>query len=185
MNTTQRELSDFEQRLLDELRRTIVADRRTPVSPRVTRRRRVTLAGGIAVVGAAALSVGLPFVDRGSGPAPVGAYAVTANNDGTVRVEISALRDAEGLERRLREAGVPAVVRSVPPGDACASENTFALIRPASPRAGAIDLSDDGSVRFEIDKDALRPGEKVFIYTGPAGTIAVSIVDEKIAGCSG
>jgi hypothetical protein len=85
-------------------------------------------------VAALAVMAGLPLVDVGNGAAA--AYAVTANEDGTVSVEINSLRDAEGLERRLREAGVPAVVQYLPPGKAC-SDETFTLVTPGSGR-GAI-----------------------------------------------
>jgi hypothetical protein len=208
MKTEQRELNGFEQRLLDELKR-IVVERPSfaslPAAPadhlraRFGWRRKLMLAGAIAAASALAVTAGLPFVDGGGVPTAVGpsaAYAVTANDNGTVTVEINALREAEGLERKLRQAGVPAVVRYLPPGNAC-SEGTFMLIRPGGPEAGAIQMSEDGSMRFEIDKSALQPGQKLFIYSvdrapgrpsgsarEPASTIAISIVDGKVvAGC--
>jgi hypothetical protein len=201
MKAGQRELSGFERRLLDELRQTIVADRPSPAAPPATRAgilrpgwgwsRRLALAGSIAVLAAFALTVGLPFVDGRSGPpSSRAAYAVTANDRGTVTIEINALRDAKGLERRLRRAGVPAVVRYLPPGNSC-SEEASTLVGPA-PLPAAIETSEDGSVRFEIDRDVLRPSERLFIYSRepaseqqPASSIGISIVDDKFAGCSG
>lgn len=209
MKTKQRELDGFEQRLLDELRRMIVLERPGLASPPTARartlraglgrRRRLTLAGGIAVVAALALVAGLPFVDGGSGTpggGPRAAYAVMSNDNGTVTVEINALRDAKGLERTLRQAGIPAVVRYLPLGTAC-SDESFTLVSPAGPGAGAIETSADGSLRFEIDKNSLQPGQKLVIYTQglepnqqgedatePASSIGISIVGGKvIAGC--
>jgi hypothetical protein len=202
MKTEQRELHGFEQRLLGELRRMIIADQAAsqPATGsddprrRLGWTRRLTLASSIVVVAAIAMAVGLPFVDgEGSLPAggPSAAYAVTGNANGTVTVEINAIRDAKGLQRELRRVGVPAIVQYVPSGDAC-SEDTFALIRPAGSKVGAIEPSEEGSLRFEIDKNALEPGQKLFIYTvahasgnssEPASAIAVSIVDGKFAGC--
>jgi Trehalase-like, N-terminal len=209
MNTKQRELHGFEQRLLDELRRMIVLERPGLASPPTTRarilragfgrRRRLTLAGGIAIVAALALMAGLPFVDGGSGTpggGPRAAYAVTSNDNGTVTVEINALRDAKGLEHKLRLAGIPAVVQYLPAGTSC-SEEAFTLVSPARPGAGAIETSGDGSLRFEIDTNSLQPGQKLFIYTQdlepnqqgehptePASAIGVSVVDGKVfAGC--
>jgi hypothetical protein len=209
MNTKQRGLHGFEQRLLDELTGMIVRERPGPASPRATqartrraglgRSRRLTLAGGIAVVSALALAAELPFVDGGSGPTGVGpraAYAVTANVDGTVTVDINALRDAKGLERKLRQAGIPAVVQYLPPGNAC-SEEAFTLVTPDKSGAGAIKTREDGSLRFEIDKSSLQPNQTLFIYTQdrapnqqdgqprePASSLGFSLVDGKIlAGC--
>lgn len=201
MKTEQRELHGFEQRLLDELRQMIVAERPSASStirtgdarPRSGWMRRLTLAGTIAVVAVIAVAVGLPFVGDGgrSGSGPSAAYAVTASGNGTVTVEITALRDAEDLERELRRFGVPAIVQYLPPSSACIEE-TFALIRPGGSGARAIEQSEDGSMRFEIDKNKLEPGQKLFIYTvdhapahsgEPASSIGVSIVDGKFAGC--
>jgi hypothetical protein len=204
VKTEQRDLHGFEQRLLDELRRVIFAGRASMASQHVIgaggpRRRlawtrRLALASSVVVVAAAAMVAGIPFVDGEGGPpagGPAAAYAVTANRDGTVTVEINALRDAEDLERELRRSGVPAVVQYRPPSKGC-SEETFALIRPAGSGAGAIEESEDGSLRFEIDKNKLEPGQKLLIYAvdhapahpgEPASSIVVSIVDGKVAGC--
>jgi hypothetical protein len=200
MKTGQRELSGFERRLLDELRQTIVAARPSPVAPTATqaamqrhgwgRSRRLALVISVAVLAAVALTLGLPFVDGGSGPSSSrAAYAVTANDDkGTVTIQINALRDPEGLEHQLRRAGIPSVVQYLPPGISC-SEDAFTLVSPAG-SIGAIETSAEGSVRFEIDRSDLRPSRKLFIYSQepangqqPASSIGISVVDDKFAGC--
>jgi hypothetical protein len=103
----------FEERLLQHLRQ-VVADRPAPnpavasaPAPRRTHGRRFVLAGagGVAAVAAAVAVI------ASSGGVTESAYAVTPRADGSVTVKISSLSDAAGLERALRAAGVPAVVR--------------------------------------------------------------------------
>jgi hypothetical protein len=110
MNTQQR----FEDRLLGELRAMVAANAEPERRPRGTRRR-LALAGGVAVLLAVAAGAGVLLLSGGAQPA----YAVTPNGDGTVTVTINSLRDASGLEQKLREAGVPAVVTYLPSGKAC------------------------------------------------------------------
>jgi len=96
----------FEDRLLHELL-AIVAARPAPAS--VTSRRprwgRLALAGA----GVAAALAGVVVLASG-GDVASRAYALQARPDGTVTVSIEKLSDADGLERSLRAAGVPAVV---------------------------------------------------------------------------
>jgi hypothetical protein len=105
--------TNFEERLLQQLRQ-VVAERPAPTravasapTPPRTRRRRFVLAGagGVAAVAAAVAII------ASSGGVTESAYAVTPRADGSVTVKISSLSDADGLQRALRAAGVPAVVR--------------------------------------------------------------------------
>jgi hypothetical protein len=122
---TQHPLGGFEQRLLRELRQ-IVADgaASAPVGPEPalagagwTRRRwPLAFAAGLATAFAALLVSGSPFGGDEGGRA----WAVTNNNNGTVSVEIDSLTDAAGLQRKLNEAGVPALVQYIPAGKTCA-----------------------------------------------------------------
>jgi hypothetical protein len=121
----ERSLGGFEQRLLRELRH-VVADgaASAPVSPdpalagtgRKRRRWPLALAGGLAAAIAALFLSGSPFGGDDGGRA----WAVTSNDDGTVSVEIDSLTDAAGLQRKLNEAGIPALVQYLPPGKTCA-----------------------------------------------------------------
>src|SRR5262249_35212973 len=122
MNTEQRTPGGFEERLLHELRSVVAAQpcagpEPPPGRPRawVGSPRRLTLVGGTAVLVAVAAAAGVPFLTGGAAPA----FAVDANEDGTVTVEINSLRDAAGLQSKLREAGIRAVVQYLPPGKAC------------------------------------------------------------------
>ena len=110
--------SSFENRLLLELRALVAeAPVGTPVTSPSSRRLRprlAVLAGAVAVVAVSA-AAGIPLLSGGTTPA----YAVSRNQDGSVTVEVGSLQDAAGLEQKLREVGVPAVVQYLPPGKAC------------------------------------------------------------------
>src|SRR5512132_3410525 len=100
----------FEERLLHELR-AVVAARPAPgpapasAPARQRARRRLVLAGA---GGVAAVLAAVAIFAGGGGTES--AYAVTPRADGSVTVKISRLSDAAGLQRALRDAGVPAVV---------------------------------------------------------------------------
>ncbi len=99
----------FEDRLLEELRQ--VVDER-PVSGQPRRkpgRTRWALAGA-----ACALTIAAAAIVASSGEVTPNAYAVQKQPDGTVAVSIKSLSDAGGLEEKLRQAGVPAVVHYLP-----------------------------------------------------------------------
>jgi hypothetical protein len=142
-------LGGFEQRLLHELR-AVVAERAAaaPVpieaaAARRTLRPRWPLGAAAAVVLAAAiLFVASPF----SGDENGRAWAVVRNGDGSVTVEIDALSDAGGLERKLNEAGVPAVVQYIPPGKTCAGEAppAHAVTDSTGDRSGQAGLNSSG-----------------------------------------
>jgi hypothetical protein len=82
------------------------------VTPHRTRRRVVLGAAIATAAGAAVAIVGIPDTNHNGTPA---AWAVTRNADGTVTVKISDYRDSEGLQRKLREAGLRADVVPLPP----------------------------------------------------------------------
>jgi hypothetical protein len=160
MNTKQRRRS-FEDRLLDELRSLVVAQpssgpERPPRRPRAWMaswpRRRLALVGSLAAVLAVAAGAGVPFLV--SGPSP--AYAVSANDDGTVTVEINSLSDAAGLEAKLREAGIRAVVQYLPAGKACKQPWFTPASRDHGPGhdgiRGGVEHTMDGHTRFTISK---------------------------------
>jgi hypothetical protein len=191
----------FEDRLLHELREIVAArPARAVVTRRRPRRRRLTLAG----VSAAAAAAAVAIVVTGGEVTP-SAYAVQPRADGSVTVAIRSLRDAAGLERSLRAAGVPAVVDYAPAGrTGCASgppagattERSGAGKRDTGPsRSGPgpepgarvttttqVSISDDG-VKFTIDPGTIKPGEKVYITTstGAVSSIGMAIGREKPA----
>jgi hypothetical protein len=149
----------FEDRLLEQLLR-VVAERPEPaaVLHRRPRRTRLPLAGA----GVAAATVAIVFVATSSDVTP-GAYAVDSRPDGAVSVSISSLRDADGLQRSLRAAGIPAFVDYAvadergcatraeprlegPPGDSAQKTATRKEVGGKG-ETGATSSSDGGAIR--------------------------------------
>jgi hypothetical protein len=168
----------FEERLLGELRR-FVATETTPAPKRRLRTpRRLVLVGGFAAVLTIAAAAGVPFLSGGGAAL---AYAVRTNDDGTVTVEISSLSDGAGLQRKLRDAGVRAVVQYLPAGKAC-KEPWFTLAWPLDKRSalketikngepaikGGVAHTSDGHTRFTVSK-ALPADETLVIMTRTTG----------------
>jgi hypothetical protein len=123
---TQNPLGGFEQRLLRELRQVVAeSPRPVPTQPgiaagpmRLGRGLRIGLAATAAAAIAIAIVSGLSIGGGSDGKA----WAVDRNPDGSVTVRIDSLADAAGLQRKLNEAGVPALVQYLPKGKTCAGE---------------------------------------------------------------
>jgi hypothetical protein len=172
---TQSPLGGFEQRLLRELRQVVLVSpwgspglQRPPASGRLPRvRLPLALAGGAAAALAIAVAGGLP-----GGGEPSKAWAVDRNPNGTVTVRIDSLSDAAGLERKLNEAGVPALVQYLPPGKTCADG-------APRPPAGAVTQSSGdpsapvtapaGGGEYGVQEDGLHEGDKAGMVTETKG----------------
>jgi len=114
--------SDFEQRLLDELK-DVVAERGTQQSnaseaatPTPAWRRAPRLALGAVAVLAAAAAV---LVFNSGGDNPPRAFAVEPRQGGGVTIKVYSLEDASGLEKALAEAGIRSQVTWLPAGKVC------------------------------------------------------------------
>lgn len=167
-------MSNFEERLLRELRPLVAVrpDDRGQRRP-LWRQPRLALAGGLAALLLAAATAGAFFLSAGT----QAAYAVTRNADGTVTVEIDSLRDAAGLEAKLRAAGVNAVVEYLPAGKMCKQP----WFTPAPRGSGGMQTTEvgragDGFTRFTISGD--RPAGTTLVITtqtGPGGEQALGL----------
>ena len=114
------------------------------------------------------------------------AYAVQPHGDGSVTVTINGLRDADGLERALRDEGVRAVVDYLPAGATCAPGR----FRPAAAgEAGRSQLRQgaDGSVSFTIDRGTVAPGATLVIESsggdGGPTTMSIAVADGDVGPC--
>jgi len=107
--------NNFEEKLLTELRQ-VVAERPEPAqAPAPARTRGVRRPARFALAGGGlAAAVAAVAIFAGSGDNTPSAYAVDKDPDGAVTVSIKSLKDADGLETSLREAGVPAEVNYTP-----------------------------------------------------------------------
>jgi hypothetical protein len=178
MNTDQRSRG-FEERLLDELRSLVVAQPSSgPERPLRRRewialrsRRRLALVAGMAALLAVGAAAGVPFLSGGASPA----YAVSTNDDGTVTVEIGSLSDAAGLESKLRDAGIRAVVQYLPRGKAC-KQPWFTLASPEhgpgheAAIKGGVEHTSDGHTRFTIGEH--HPTDETLVIMTQVGTEA-------------
>lgn len=114
--------SDFEQRLLDELK-AVVAERGAAqattaegATPTPAWRRAPRLALGAVAVLAAAVAV---LVFNSGGDNPPRAFAVEPHDGGGVTIKVYSLEDASGLEEALAEAGIRSQVTWLPAGEVC------------------------------------------------------------------
>jgi hypothetical protein len=192
MNTDQHGRG-FEERLLDELRSMVArpssSSRRPLRQPRAwvtsVPRRRVALVGGVAALLGVVAAAGVPFVTGGATPA----YAVSANDDGSVTVEINSLSDAAGLQNKLREAGINAVVQYLPPGKAC-KQPWFTEAAPLSSDEikGGIE-HEGGSTRFTISKNLPADTTLVILTQVDAGdssrpqSLGLSLAKGEVGPC--
>lgn len=173
--------TQFEDRLLAELRQ-VVATRPEPaaVSPPRRAPRPRLLAGAATATAAAAAVVAVAASGGGASPA----YAVDRQADGSVTVTISSLRDADGLERKLRAAGVPAVVDYTPEGKMCRSPRGK-LTRDGKLTIGA-SVRDDGPASFTVPRD-LGAGRTLVIQASVGehfDGVGVDVVEGAVAPCT-
>ena len=167
-------MSNFEERLLGELRGVVEARPAERAHPRTSRRRPLVLAGGVTAVAALAVGVGVFVLSAGT----QSAYAVTRNADGTISVEIDSLTDAAGLEAKLRDEGVDAVVAYLPAGKTCKQPWFTPAGRGArgEMQQSSVGRTGDGSIGFTISGD--RPAGTTLVITtqtGPGNETALGI----------
>ena len=173
----------FEDRLLDELR-AVGAARPAPITSTPARRApRARL--GLAAGAVAATVAGILVASGGNSATP--AYAVDRRPDGSVSVEINSLRDAAGLQKKLRAAGIPAVVNYTPMGKTC-REPRGRSATPGTPGRDSmkVGVRKDHSATFTIPRGDLRPGQTLVITAstgGSATSIGTAVLQGPIAPC--
>lgn len=171
----------FEDRLLAELR-AIVTARPAPATaqpvPRRPPRARLAL-GGVATAAAAAAAA----VIATGGGSPEPAYAVERQADGDVTVTVNSLRDADGLERKLRAAGVPAVVDYTPEGKMCKSPR--GTLTSDGKLTMGVSSSDGGATTFTVPRDL--GSDRTLVIQASVGerstAVGVDIVEGAVAPC--
>ncbi len=186
--------TNFEERLLAELR-AVVAERGAEAatagagaSPAARRWAPRLALGGGAVCAAAAAAL---IVTAGGG-GTTSAYAVEPQANGDVSVEIHSLKDADGLEQALREAGVPADVNYLGTGMAC-REPRFQPVTATAPGGGdaaggeevtsSVGAASGGGTNFTISRNAVGPGETLVLTASPGpGGSGDSLQMEVAAG---
>lgn len=173
MNQQQETESQFERRLRAELT-AMVAERgvdwaargatgATPARP-AWRRRGPRL--GLAVAAVAAIAAVALIVNASGGDTPA-AFAVEAQPEGMVSVEISEIsspEDANGLEAALDEAGIPASVTYLAAGTACKEPRFRSVPWPEGARSVFVGPRDEGApITFWISRAAVGPGRTLVV----------------------
>jgi hypothetical protein len=176
----------FEDRLLVELR-AVVAARPTPdavTSQPVRRIPRVRLT--VAAGAVAATVAGVLVAVSGDSTAP--AYAVEKQADGNVTVEIHSLRDAAGLQEKLRAVGIQAVVDYTPIGKMCREPRGHPATGAVGGRhAMSTAVRADHSATFTIPRGDLRSSQTLVITSSVGSSVSslgVEIVDGPVAPCT-
>jgi hypothetical protein len=113
--------------------------------------RRLALTGAVAAAVVGGVLV-VPVSDGDNAPVASAAWSVDQLPDGHVRVTIRQLSDPAGLERRLRAAGVPSVIRAATPSCARWKDD------PPGIQNNAARLWNTHGVLLEIDPRTIRPG---------------------------
>jgi hypothetical protein len=167
MSTTDRPLAPYEQRLLVELREVVTegaTSNPTPARTRAARpRTRVAVGLGAAAALAVAVAIGAPVL-LGAGDRP--AYAAERDADGSIRIHIREYRDAKGLQARLRQLGVAAVVDYTPNGQQC-REPRATYVPPDQVPPGLLTTlppEDGEDAYWKLHPDLIGPGQ-TFVYT--------------------
>lgn len=196
MNQGQDQKTGFEERLLAQLR-LVVSDRAAhSASPAPatgtgygdSRARRLAprlAVGGVGVAAAAAavLAIGSGTSDTSS------AFAVEPQGEGEVRVEISSLEDAQGLEKALGENGIKADVDYLAAGMACREPRFEASGGGAAKGKTTVGIKQtpDGAV-FSINRDAVPAGDTLLVTAspGPEGIgdmVGVQVAEGAVSAC--
>lgn len=189
--------TNFERRLRADLE-SVVAERGAEQAARACvkelpakpawRRRGLRLGlAGVAVGGVAAVAL---IVSAGTGDTPA-AFAVEAQPEGKISVEVSSLEDSAGLEGALEQAGVPASVTYLARGMAC-REPRFQAASSAEGERGALisgPISGEGPLNFTIGRDEVGPGQTLVVTAWPGsgvmllGGAEVKVAEGTVAPC--
>ncbi|MBN6056135.1 hypothetical protein JYK22_29680, partial [Nonomuraea sp. RK-328] len=177
----ERDLPEGRHRLLKEFVMTEI-DRKSRET-RAPRRRLLRPAVLAPVLGlAAAAAVAVPLFVGGGSPA----YAVTDNPDGTVRIQINEVRDADKLEADLRAKGMNVVVDYVPQGKKCSPQPRAARFLPEE--EAPLDVLPTGQEHdavFVIDPRVIKDGQtgvlEVSVFEAPDGPAVVTTLSARVA----
>jgi hypothetical protein len=201
VNEIQDRDASFEERLLTELRAVVEERAAMPEAPGVERSSRYARASlhgngrrlaprlALGAAGVAAVAAGVLVVSSGTGDTS-SAFAVEPQGDGTVRVEISSLSDAAGLEKALDEAGVKADVNYLAAGMTCKEPRWTPEPGVPHKREVAVGIKEtpDGAT-FSINRDAVGAGETLLVTASPAtaagmgNLVGVQVAEGAVSTC--
>jgi hypothetical protein len=140
--------------------------------------------GGVAVVAAAVL-----VIASGTGDTSA-AFAVEPQGEGNVKVEISSLSEAKGLETALDAAGINADVEYLEAGKAC-REPRFTRATPTPGKGIDVQIGikqGPGGTTFTVNRNAVGPGQTLVVTASPGeegglGPVAVQVAEGTVGAC--
>ena len=187
MNEQRGAETEYARRLRAELT-TIVAERGAEgvVHPAVSDRtekpawHRRGLRLGLAGVAVLAIVATVLIVSASGGDTP-SAFAVEAQPDGYVSVEILGLEDATGLEDALTEAGVPASVTYLQSGMVCKEPRFQHAPPPKGARVIVTGSGNSGPIVFHVGGQAVGAGLTLVVTASPGVEGAFGLVQAEFA----
>lgn len=197
MNDGHDRATGFDQELLGRLRG-VVAERAASLdsegasasssTPAWRRPPRLLAGAGVAM----AAVIAALFISAG-GEGTSAAYAVEAQSNGNVTVQIDHLSDASGLETALAQVGIPAEVTYLPEGMTCSRSGLNAY--PARSLVfGHLNSEgvSDGPLSFVLEQNSLAPGQTLVVTAAAAPSSesingatlqSVQVATGKVAPC--
>ncbi|NUW37400.1 hypothetical protein HTZ77_39275 [Nonomuraea sp. SMC257] len=176
----ERDLPEGRHRLLKEFVMTEIDRKAGKTLPRRRLLRPAVLAPVLGLAAAAAVAVPL-FVGGGSP-----AYAVTDNPDGTVRIQINEVRDADKLEADLRAKGMHVVVDYIPQGKKCGPQpRAERFLSPEEAPLVVLPTGKDHQPGFVVDPRVIKDGQtgvlEFSVFEAPDGPAVVAAVWARVA----
>ncbi|MEU4836494.1 hypothetical protein [Streptosporangium sp. NPDC023615] len=153
---------------------------------RVLRRPALGLAASVVLAAGAVVGPSL----LGNGSAVSSSWAVTKAADGKVTIQVRDFRDAPGLERRLRDLHVPAVVDYVPWGWTCRAPRGTP-VRDVPPGLYSVPENIPGEEegwQMRIDTTLFKAGQ-TFVWTisapsdGAGSSTGTYLMEGPVASC--
>lgn len=179
--------TEYARRLRAELT-TIVAERgaerlvHSAVSVRTAKPawHRRGLRFGLAGVAIVAIVAAVLIVSASGGDTP-SAFAVEAQPDGYVSVEILSLEDAMGLEDALTGAGIPASVTYLQTGTVCKEPRFQHAPSPEGARVIVTGSGNSGPIVFHVGGQAVGAGLTLVVTASPGVEGAFGLVQAEFA----
>ncbi|WP_433367848.1 hypothetical protein [Streptosporangium sp. CA-115845] len=150
--------------------------------------RRLALGLAAAVVVSTGAVVGPSLLESGSGVST--SWAVTKAANGMVTIQVRDFRDAVGLEKRLKNLDVPAIVDYVPWGQRCRQprgKHVMDIPQGLYSRPGNIPGEKHGW-QMRIDTRLFRPGQ-TFVWTisapesGESSSTSTYLMEGPVTSC--
>jgi hypothetical protein len=169
---------NFEEQILMELK--------AEHSARAERRRRARRLRGVSAVAglAAVAAIAVPLLTG----TEAAAYAISKNEDGTIRVELREFRDADKLEQDLKDLGVTTDITYLKSGQKCAQDRGQSIDSPFGKKPEEWQKTDTYNVArphgqgVDIAPRYIRDGQTLVLEMTEGGRPGVTLATRLITG---